>query len=48
MPLTLCGRRDIPRPLTGVDLVDATDKAAGSFWTVCPACTANGATSPPP
>lgn len=40
LPLTLCGRRDIPRTLTGEDLEDAQEKSAESSWTVCPGCTA--------
>jgi hypothetical protein len=40
MPLTLCGRRDIPRTLTGYDLENAREKADGSLWTVCTTCTA--------
>jgi hypothetical protein len=47
MPLTLCGRRDIPLTLTGVDIVDATAKASESLWTVCPVCTARGAANRP-
>jgi hypothetical protein len=38
-PLTLCGRQDIPRALTGEHLEDAQDKATESAWTVCPLCT---------
>jgi hypothetical protein len=37
-PVTLCGRRDIPRTLTGYDLKDAQEKADESAWTVCPTC----------
>ncbi len=39
-PLTLCGRRDIPRTLTARDLEGAQEKSAESSWTVCAGCTA--------
>jgi hypothetical protein len=39
-PLTLCGRRDIPRALTARDLESAQEKSAESSWTVCAGCTA--------
>lgn len=50
MPLTLCGRRDIPRSLTALDLEDAQEKSAESSWMVCAGCTAafGSATSSPP
>jgi hypothetical protein len=49
-PLTLCGRRDIPRTLTAQDLEDAQEKSAESSWTVCAGCTAafGSAMSAPP
>ena len=39
-PLTLCGRRDIARPLTAQNLEEAQEKSAESSWTVCAGCTA--------
>jgi hypothetical protein len=39
-PLTLCGRRDIPRACMGQHLEQAQEMAAESSWTVCPGCTA--------
>jgi hypothetical protein len=39
-PLTLCGRRDIPRSSTAGNLKDAQEAAAESSWTMCPGCTA--------
>ena len=39
-PLTLCGRRDIPRTSTASNLKDAQETAAESSWAVCPGCTA--------
>ena len=39
-PVTLCGRRDIPRECIGRHLEHAEEMASESSWAVCPGCTA--------
>jgi len=40
-PVTMCGRRDIPRICIGDDLKQAQEMASESLWSVCPGCIAS-------